>query len=48
MSRNRIIYQSESLYVSEGIDSTDSLDHSELIRVQSANYGFTKIVPVCF
>jgi len=41
MSRNRVIYQSESLYVSKDIDSTPTGEHHELIRVQSANYGFT-------
>tara|TARA_R110000803_G_scaffold13273_6_gene37545 strand:+ start:3827 stop:4951 length:1125 start_codon:yes stop_codon:yes gene_type:complete len=40
MSRNRVIYQSESLYVSKDASSTSSGDHEELIRVQSANYGF--------
>lgn len=40
MSRNRVIYQSESLYVSKDASSTLSGDHEELIRVQSANYGF--------
>jgi hypothetical protein len=41
MSRNRVIYQSESLYVSKNVGSTLTGDHHELIRVQSANYGFT-------
>ena len=41
MSRNRVIYQSESLYVSKDASSTTSGDHEELIRVQSANYGFS-------
>lgn len=41
MSRNRVIYQSESLYVSKDVDSIATGDHHELIRVQSANYGFT-------
>lgn len=40
MSRNRVIYQSESLFVSKDAGSTSSGDHEELIRVQSANYGF--------
>jgi len=40
-SRNRVIYQSESLYVSDDINSTSASTHNELIRVQSANYGFT-------
>ena len=41
MSRNRVIYQSESLYTSKEVSSTTTGDHHELIRVQSANYGFT-------
>ena len=41
MARNRVIYQSESLYVSEDVSSLTSGKHHELIRVQSANYGFT-------
>ena len=41
MSRNRVIYQSESLYVSKDAGSAASGDHHELIRVQSANYGFS-------
>lgn len=41
MARNRVIYQSESLYVSKDVDSTATGDHHELIRIQSANYGFT-------
>jgi len=41
MSRNRVIYQSEALFVSADVDSTSALEHSELIRVQGANYGFT-------
>tara|TARA_R110002153_G_scaffold4144_1_gene19904 strand:- start:4601 stop:5743 length:1143 start_codon:yes stop_codon:yes gene_type:complete len=41
MSRNRVIYQSESLYTSKEVNSTATGDHHELIRVQSANYGFT-------
>ena len=40
MSRNRVIYQSESLYVSKDASSTSTVEHEELIRVQSANYGF--------
>jgi hypothetical protein len=40
-SRNRVIYQSESLYISKAIDSVVTGQHHELIRVQSANYGFT-------
>ena len=41
MARNRVIYQSESLFVSKDIQSTQTSDHYELRRIQSANYGFT-------
>ena len=40
MPRNRVIYQSEGLYVSEAANSTASNKHYQLDRVQSANYGF--------
>jgi len=40
MARNRVIYQSEALYVSEGIVSTATGEHFQLERVQSANYNF--------
>jgi hypothetical protein len=40
MGRNRVIYQSEALYVSKNINSTGSGDHYQLTRVQSANYNF--------
>jgi hypothetical protein len=40
MARNRVIYQSEALYVSEEADSTASGNHKQLQRVQSANYSF--------
>ena len=40
MPRNRVIYQSEGLYVSETATSTTSGRHYQLDRVQSANYGF--------
>jgi hypothetical protein len=40
MARNRIIYQSEALYVSKHINSTETGEHVQLRRVQSANYGF--------
>lgn len=40
MARNRVIYQSEALYVSKNIGSTDSGDHRQIQRVQSANYNF--------
>lgn len=41
MARNRVIYQSEALYVSEDIQSTTTGKHFQLERVQSANYNFT-------
>jgi hypothetical protein len=40
MSRNRVIYQCEGLYVSSGVYSTGVYEHKQLKRVQSANYGF--------
>lgn len=41
MARNRVIYQSEALYVSENILSTATGKHVQLDRVQSANYNFS-------
>jgi len=41
MARNRVIYQSEALYVSKNINSTASGEHAQLRRVQSANYNFS-------
>lgn len=41
MARNRVIYQSEALYVSENAGSTGVNKHEQLTRVQSANYNFT-------
>ena len=41
MARNRVIYQSEALYVSKDINSTTSGNHAQLERVQSANYNFS-------
>ncbi len=41
MSRNRVIYQSEGLYVSKDASVTGAVDHEQLNRVQSANYSFT-------
>lgn len=41
MARNRVIYQSEALYVSEDILSTTTGKHRQLDRVQSANYNFS-------
>jgi hypothetical protein len=40
MPRNRVIYQSEGLYVSQQATSTTSGKHYQLDRVQSANYNF--------
>lgn len=40
MARNRIIYQSEGVYISKEANSTSSGDHAQLSRVQSANYNF--------
>lgn len=40
MARNRVIYQSEALYVSQDINSTGAGQHRQLDRVQSANYNF--------
>ena len=41
MSRNKVIYQSESVFVSKSLDSRFDFDHNELRRLQGANYGFT-------
>ena len=41
MARNRVIYQSEALYVSDNAGSTAEASHEQLTRVQSANYNFT-------
>ena len=41
MPRNRVIYQSEGLYVSEDASLILADDHEQLNRVQSANYSFT-------
>jgi hypothetical protein len=41
MARNRVIYQSEALYVSKNINSTATGEHAQLRRVQSANYNFS-------
>lgn len=40
MARNRVIYQSEGLFVSSGLSSQASGQHKQLKRVQSANYSF--------
>jgi hypothetical protein len=39
MAKNRVIYQSDALYVSKSVNSTGSNDHAQLRRVQSANYS---------
>jgi len=41
MARNRVIYQSEGLYVSNVASSGSAASHEQLSRVQSANYSFT-------
>ena len=41
MARNRVIYQSEGLFVSDDASSTGAVSHEQLGRVQSANYSFT-------
>ena len=41
MARNRVIYQSEGLYVSKDASLTGASDHEQIDRVQSANYSFT-------
>jgi len=41
MPRNRVIYQSEGLYVSKLASVTAADDHEQLNRLQSANYSFT-------
>ena len=41
MARNRVIYQSEALYVSKNAASTGEADHKQLERVQSANFNYT-------
>jgi hypothetical protein len=41
MARNRVIYQSEALYVSKNVNSTETGEHRQLTRVQSANYNFS-------
>lgn len=41
MARNRTIYQSESIFVSDDVLSTSNLNHCELIRIQTSDYGFT-------
>ena len=41
MARNRVIYQSEALFVSKDASSTADSDHKQLERVQSANFNYT-------
>ena len=41
MARNRVIYQSEALYVSNDASKSLSGDHKQLHRIQSANYNFS-------
>ena len=41
MSRNRVIYQSEGLYVNNVSASGSAKSHEQLSRIQSANYSFT-------
>ena len=41
MARNRVIYQSEALYVSQNAESTVATGHEQLSRVQSANYSYS-------
>lgn len=41
MSRNRTIYQSESLFVGKSIYASGKNENHELIRVQGASYGFS-------
>ena len=41
MARNRVIYQSEALFVSRSANSTGTLNHTQLNRVQSANFSYT-------
>jgi hypothetical protein len=40
-SRNRVIYQSEGLFVSAQATSVSTGQHAQLSRVQSANYSYT-------
>ena len=40
MANNRVIYQSDALFVSKAVDSTGEGEHAQLRRVQSANYSF--------
>ena len=41
MARNRVIYQSEALFVSENASSAAAAKHEQIERVQSANFSYT-------
>ena len=41
MARNRVIYQSEALFVSEDVTTIKASGHEQLDRIQSANYSFS-------
>ena len=41
MARNRVIYQSEGLFVSENAADAAAVKREQLTRVQSANYSYT-------
>lgn len=41
MARNRVIYQSEAVFVSKNITSSGAAAHSQLRRIQSANYNYS-------
>ena len=41
MARNRVIYQSEALFVSENAASQAAAKHEQIERVQSANFSYT-------
>ena len=41
MARNRVIYQSEGLFVSQNAADAAAVTHEQLRRIQSANYSYT-------
>jgi len=41
MARNRVIYQSEALFVSDNASSAATTGHEQIERVQSANFSYT-------
>ena len=41
MARNRVIYQSEALFVSDDASSKLASKHEQIERVQSANFSYT-------